>query len=1248
MKSSKGNPAIRAGLVVAMIAALAVVLVPTTALAAGDPSHVSDTLNGCKSDVLAADYISNPFAGATNPKTAFTCTDGSYVGGNLGKGWNELDLVPYRLTESAGTAAPNTQTYSTAVALDSQDAGHPGYDVLTIPTLNTTLSDASCVLSSGPQVTKTPGFGGIDVTIARVLTITQDKSTDCVIDFDGRLAVGSHLFPGASLHANTADQGLTKTGQDRSLPVNQIEPQSISKDMSASQGSNHVWDVTKSPTPASLDFGDTCSGGSGTLSKTVEIEIDWTKESATPDGPVTVITHVYATNPSHRTITVNVTDIIYSGTNQSNAVDTATAAPTDVPANTANMLLLTHSTTASAGPTAFNDVATASYTDKDLGVPIPGTTQATASATVQNNGPVTNDTATIEDSESITGSGLQFSVATPSIGSFSGYTAGTKTTGPVLWESGTLSDTGSVTFDKTVYLTAPGDTSGSLSDTANLTGSDGFTTSADTSVAISAHTAAVLTITKNTSVAPDSDTTFSFTVTGPSNFSSDVDVTVQAGHTSGTGTLGGLADGNYNVHEKTPPSPWHAASDQPFTVAAGACTAGVSFTDNFGPASARALKVTVPAGSEAGWEMVLTGPGTPAGGEKVNTDGTGTVDFTTALQEGAYTITETSKAGWDGDGGKGDCSFTVAYPSDADRLFTCTFTNTQRGTIIVKKVTNPVGAAGNFTFTGDASGTIGDGGTITVNNLQPGTYTSTESDPTPAFDLSGLSCNDGASPTVSTVSLVNRTATFKLDPGETVTCTFINRHRGTIIVKKVTNPVGAAGNFTFTGDASGTIGDGGTITRSNLAPGTYTSTESDPTPAFDLSGVSCNDSLSPTVSTVSLATRTATFKLDPGETVTCTFINRQRGTIVVKKVTNPVGASGNFTFTGDASGTIGDGGTITRSNLAPGTYTSTESDPTPAFDLSGVSCDDSLSPSVSTVSLATRTATFKLDPGETVTCTFTNRARGHVKVVKTVNGGAPSGSQAFTFQLRQGASASAAGTILESGVANATNSGVINFATYLVPGTTYQLCEQLMPGWMTTLGPPFFAVYNPSGDNSVVCTDFTVTAGQTKTFNIDNTPPPGGRALTIGFWKNWASCASSGGKQKPVLDQTLLAAANAGKPITIGNLVLDPNVLGASTACKDAVNLLNKTTIDGTTKKSSDPLFNLAAQLLAADLNVAAGAGVNSNAVNAINQAQALLVKYNFNGNTYGPKLTAADAAKANCLAAALDNYNNDKSVGTC
>ena len=207
------------------------------------------------------------------------------------------------------------------------------------------------------------------------------------------------------------------------------------------------------------------------------------------------------------------------------------------------------------------------------------------------------------------------------------------------------------------------------------------------------------------------------------------------------------------------------------------------------------------------------------------------------------------------------------------------------------------------------------------------------------------------------------------------------------------------------------------------------------------------------------------------------------------------------------------------------------------------------------------------------------------------------------------------------------------------------MCEAVLPGWTTTLGPPFYTVYNPSGDNSVVCTDFSVAPGETKVFAIDNTFP-GGLARTIGFWKNWASCAGSNGNQKPVLDETLGLG-----DILIGTLLLhdgnsDPEV---ATDCADAVNILNKTQVCSPhKKKASDAAFNLAAQLLAADLNVQAGAGINSCAVDAINAAQALLAAINFNGCTHN-SMTAAQTTKANCLATKLDQYNNTNAcTGSC
>jgi hypothetical protein len=278
--------------------------------------------------------------------------------------------------------------------------------------------------------------------------------------------------------------------------------------------------------------------------------------------------------------------------------------------------------------------------------------------------------------------------------------------------------------------------------------------------------------------------------------------------------------------------------------------------------------------------------------------------------------------------------------------------------------------------------------------------------------------------------------------------------------------------------------------------------------------------------------------------------------------------------------------------------------------------------------------------------------------------------------LRQGASAIAAGTTLETGIANAGNGGVINFSTLLVPGTTYQLCEIVMPGWSTTLGtfvpdsflPPDGVVPDPTVDNSILCVNFTVAAGQTKSFTVDNTPPPGGRALTIGFWKNWASCTNSALKKVNALDQALAAASvipdGQGKPgIVISAssgtydlfgptyfLVLHGSTATPNTApdCSKAVNLLNKSTRDGKKKMASDPLFNMTAQLVAAELNYAAGAGKNGSTTTNITSAVRLNGAHSFDGLTYSPKLSSAETTKANCLATQLDNYNNDRSVSTC
>ena len=131
-----------------------------------------------------------------------------------------------------------------------------------------------------------------------------------------------------------------------------------------------------------------------------------------------------------------------------------------------------------------------------------------------------------------------------------------------------------------------------------------------------------------------------------------------------------------------------------------------------------------------------------------------------------------------------------------------------------------------------------------------------------------------------------------------MTCTYTNTAQATLNIAKVTDPAtDTTTSFGFTGpnSDSGSTTNGGTpITRSGLAPGTYVWNETAKA-GWDLTAVSCND----TDSTGSVQNSAATFILQPGENVTCTFTNRQRGTINVHKQddSSPAAALAGAVFT---------------------------------------------------------------------------------------------------------------------------------------------------------------------------------------------------------------------------------------------------------------------------------------------------------------------------------------------------------------
>jgi len=316
---------------------------------------------------------------------------------------------------------------------------------------------------------------------------------------------------------------------------------------------------------------------------------------------------------------------------------------------------------------------------------------------------------------------------------------------------------------------------------------------------------------------------------------------------------------------------------------------------------------------------------------------------------------------------------------------------------------------------------------------------------------------------------------------------------------------------------------------------------------------------------------------------------------------------------------------------------------------------------------------------EDVTCTIENEALGQVDLTKLTQGTEyPNdawGTMSWTFTLT-GPGVNA--------IDYAPPSEVDFGGAYLIPGETYTLCETGIPAawtleWMgdgldggapDTIIPMvanvnydpvdpttgYSRVYDPNWValpdtyvNDARCVNFVVGVGQTKQFSIDN-QYPGGEPRTIGFWKNWNTC--TGGNQYITAEENGGPAAgwyilddllnNPG--YTIGILQLD------GTDCLDAVSILDKSDIVSGKQMSNDAAYNMAAQLLGAQLNLSAGAETCQAAVDAVNDGQNLLVSIGFNG--VGDFLSNRDKkvkdlyTYANELALILDEYNNGNLCG--
>ncbi|MGH3064748.1 MAG: DUF11 domain-containing protein, partial [Gaiellaceae bacterium] len=275
-------------------------------------------------------------------------------------------------------------------------------------------------------------------------------------------------------------------------------------------------------------------------------------------------------------------------------------------------------------------------------------------------------------------------------------------------------------------------------------------------------------------------------------------------------------------------------------------------------------------------------------------------------------------------------------------------------------------------------------------------YTVTEASLPASWSLQNLACDDPDNgDDGTTVDLGTKTATITVNASEHVVCTFTNAF--TRLTPTVTTDVHDAQHAVITSAAIGaTVHDKATVSGSGPTPtGTVDFT-------VWLGNTACSGEGSSSGTDVALAAGVAdpsssqvvpagglSFRAhydgdavyEPGDGP-CEPLTALSGTIIVEKQTAPNGAAGTFGFTGDAAGSIGDNGQIVVNGLAPGTYTSTEA-AAAGFGLTLIACDDANSSG----DLATRTATFRVEAGETVKCTFTNAKPGvgSISVSKSAN-----------------------------------------------------------------------------------------------------------------------------------------------------------------------------------------------------------------------------------------------------------------------
>lgn len=391
-------------------------------------------------------------------------------------------------------------------------------------------------------------------------------------------------------------------------------------------------------------------------------------------------------------------------------------------------------------------------------------------------------------------------------------------------------------------------------------------------------------------------------------------------------------------------------------------TATVTFTNQW-RGQAQIIKTTTNGGTVAGWHFTVKNSSGTVIGNYV-TDSTGII--TLDLEPGTYTVTETdgAKQYWENDPNP---TRTVAVK--AGETAKVTFKNQYKGAAqIIKATTNGGTVAGWHFEVKNSSGTVigtyvTDSTGIITLNLEPGTYTVTETDGENKYWQ-----NDP-----------NPTKTVTVKAGQTAKVTFTNKYQGEAQIIKTANNGGSVAGWHFEVKNSSDTVIGNYVTDSTgiialaLEPGTYTVTETDGEKEYWE-----ND-----------ANPTKTVTVKAGQTAKVTFTNKWVGKAKVIKTATNGGSVEGWTFTiKNASGTfVGkyttDKNGLIVANLEPGTYTVQE---TPVDDPYWV-CD-------------TEVKTITVKAGETASVSFQNQYVGRAKIIKTLEDPDSGTVEGWTFEVK--------------------------------------------------------------------------------------------------------------------------------------------------------------------------------------------------------------------------------------------------------